>query len=114
MDFKKVIQLKLKRIVFAALIILAVSLIVEFIGAICIDGIDFGYCVSRGGTPFSFLVMGEINAIPQSHLANWFSGFPYLTIGNTLFAPINLILDFGIIFVIVTLFYLIKESISKK
>ena len=35
----------------------------------CVDGIDFGYCITYHGLPFrSFIISGEIGNIPQSNL----------------------------------------------
>jgi len=54
---------------------------------VCVDGIDFGYCIQYYGFPFkSFIITGEIQNIPADHLSSIISKGILGALGNLLIA----------------------------
>lgn len=62
---------------------------------ICVDGINFGYCIDYHGLPFpSFIITGEVGGIPSSHLTGIITSGLIGFIGNSLIAYLVLSLVF--------------------
>jgi len=67
--------------------------------AVCVNGLGFGYCLTRHGYPFTsittyaingwlaeFLLTGGVNRIPATHLSSLFAEGLAGLLGNTLLA----------------------------
>lgn len=62
-------------------------------GGVCVDGVDFGFCVQNKGFPFqSIFVGGELENIPLSHAEKFWNERIIGTIANTIVAGAGVLL----------------------
>ncbi len=76
----------MKQIILIAIAALVLNLIPS--GAICTDGVNFGYCIEYKGFPFHsiFSTEGEFDIFPTSYAENIRSERIIGTIANTIIA----------------------------
>ena len=92
---------KIKLILF---VILAILMNIRRTSGVCVDALNYGYCISYHGLPFtSFIVTGEVSSIPLSDLAEIITRGLIGFLANALIA-----------YLILSLIFFVYSKIKKK